>query len=120
MVYAKMKADDPRVKGAVEWVQRHFTFTENPGMGDAGLYYYLHTCAKALNAYGQEVITDAAGKPHPWRAELIQQLLKLQKEDGQWVNTNGRWWESVPDLATAYAVLALEVAGGKDLKAAQP
>ena len=108
MVYAKVNRDDPRVKGALEWIQRHFTFAENPGMGSAGHYYYLHTCAKALAAYGDETLTDAAGKPHAWRTEFITQVLGMQKSDGSWANENGRWMESVPELSTAYTVLSLE------------
>jgi squalene-hopene/tetraprenyl-beta-curcumene cyclase len=110
MVYAKLNRDDPRVKAAMEWIQRHFTFAENPGLGNAGLYYYLHTCAKALAAYGDETVTDAAGKPRAWRVEFIAQAVGLQNPDGSWANENGRWMESVPELSTAYTVLALEAA----------
>ena len=52
MIYAGVKKDDPRVKAAYEWVQKHYTLDENPGMGGNGLYYYYHTFAKALDAIG--------------------------------------------------------------------
>ena len=110
MIYARLSKDDPRVKAAVDWVCRHFTFEENPGMGSSGLYYYLHTCAKALAVYGRDVLHDAQGKPHHWRNELTSRLLKLQRPDGSWVNDDGRWWESIPELTTGYAMLALEIA----------
>lgn len=114
MIYAKVAPDDPRVKAAVAWLAEHYTFSENPGMADAGLYYYLHTAAKALAALGQETLVDSAGTGHAWRQDLIESLLSRQRETGEWVNENARWWESVPELATAYCVLALEVARGQD------
>ena len=46
MIFAGLSKDDPRVKAAITWLSRHYTFSENPGMGDAGLYYYFHTAAK--------------------------------------------------------------------------
>lgn len=106
MLYAKLAADDPRVKAAQDWLSRHYTFDENPGMGAAGHYYYLHTAAKALAAAGQPTLT-AGGKTHDWRADLAASLLARQRADGSWKNDNGRWMESLPELSTAYAVLAL-------------
>jgi len=83
-------------------------------MGAQGLFYYYHTMAKALNAYGDEIIVDSEGKKHRWGEELADQLLQIQHADGYWVNENGRWWENNPVLVTAYVVLALEeVVGGK-------
>ena len=70
MIYAGVKRDDPRVKAAYEWVQKHYTLDENPGMGGTGLYYYYHTFAKALSAIGEDKLVDAEGKSHDWRAEL--------------------------------------------------
>jgi len=113
MIYARVKRDDPRVKAAVEWVRRHYTFEENPGLGKAGWFYYLHTAAKALAALGEDVIVDADGRSHDWRRELAGTLLRLQRSDGSWVNDNGRWWESIPELTTAYSMLALEAVLGR-------
>ena len=53
MIYAGVDKDDQRVKAAVEWIGKNYTLDENPGMGDAGLYYYYHTFAKALDADGR-------------------------------------------------------------------
>ena len=44
-----------------------------PKNAKGGLYYYYHTIAKALRAYGEPVITDAQGSKHDWRVELIAQ-----------------------------------------------
>jgi len=108
MIYAGLTADDPRVRAAMDFIRNHYSLTENPGMGHAGLYYYYHTFAKALDAAGVEIIDDAEGNPHAWREELANQLIKLQQEDGSWVNEqNERWMEGDRQLVTAYALLAL-------------
>ena len=40
VVYAGLTADDPRVKAALAYVEKHYTLDENPGMGQLGLYYH--------------------------------------------------------------------------------
>lgn len=107
MIFAGVKADDPRVKAAVEWVQKNYSLEANPGMGDAGLYYYYHTFAKALDALGADEIVEADGTKHNWRAELAAELAKRQHEDGSWTNSNARWMEGDANLVTGYALLAL-------------
>jgi squalene-hopene/tetraprenyl-beta-curcumene cyclase len=42
-----------------------------------------------------------------WHKQLAGELLSHQREDGSWVNENGRWMESNPVLVTSYIVLAL-------------
>jgi squalene-hopene/tetraprenyl-beta-curcumene cyclase len=107
MIFAGLKADDPRVKAAIDWAQKHYTLTENPGLGEAGLYYYYHLFAKALDATGQETITDSDGKVHDWRAELSAELARRQQPDGSWINKDSRWMEGDPNLVTGYALLTL-------------
>ncbi len=107
MIYAGVKRDDPRIKAAYDWIQKHYTLDENPGMGPQGLYYYYHTFAKALAAIGDEKIVDAQGNSHDWRAELAAKYLAAQNADGSWVNKTPRWLEGDPNLVTAYALLCL-------------
>jgi squalene-hopene/tetraprenyl-beta-curcumene cyclase len=107
MIYAGVSRDDPRVKAAYDWICKHYTVTENPGMGDNGLFYYYHTFAKALSTIGDDHVIAADGKSHDWRAELAEQLISLQKDDGSWINSNARWLEGDPNLVTAYSLLAL-------------
>jgi squalene-hopene/tetraprenyl-beta-curcumene cyclase len=107
-LYAGVAKDDPRVKAAVSWVRNHYTLDENPGMGQKGLYYYYHTFAKAMQAWGEDPFADAKGVKHAWRRELFDALRTRQKENGSWMNTGDRtFMEENPDLATAFAVLAL-------------
>jgi squalene-hopene/tetraprenyl-beta-curcumene cyclase len=106
-LYAGVGKEDKRVQAAVAWVRKHYTVTENPGQKDAGLFYYYHTFAKAMDALGEDMFADAKGVKHDWRQELFDQLKKTQKDDGSWANTNGAFLENLPELATAFAVLAL-------------
>lgn len=110
LLYAGVDEKDPRIKSVWDWLKLNYTVTENPGMGKAGLYYYYNTMPRALNAKGVEVVTDNAGIEHHWRKELIGRIVKLQREDGSWINENPRWWENQPVLSTAYCIRALNAA----------
>ena len=107
MIYAGLDDSDPRVKAAVSFLKKYYDLESNPGMGQQGLFYYYHTMAKALNAYGSESFVDADGDKHDWRSELLTKLDSLQTENGSWVNPNTRWMEGDPNLVTAYALLTL-------------
>jgi len=111
MVYAKLDRNDPRVRGAMRYIQHHYTVLEEPAKGDAGLFYYYLTMAKALNAYGSDTIQTPQGD-RLWRQELVTQIISLQREDGSWLNENGRYFEALPELVTSYAILALREALG--------
>jgi len=108
MIYAKLAPDDPRVVAVKEWLGKNYTLDENPGMGQEGLYYYYQAMSKALAAAGIDQLALESGKSADWRAELAGRLLSKQRENGSWVNDNGRWMESNPVLVTAYTVMALE------------
>jgi len=114
MLYARVDRNDVRVRRALDWIRKHYTLDENPNMPGAqsleGLFYYYHVFAKALAAWGEPVLIDAAGRRHNWRAELCRKLLALQRADGSWVNTAPRWMEDNPYLVTAYALLAIQTA----------
>ncbi|MBN1912340.1 MAG: terpene cyclase/mutase family protein [Pirellulales bacterium] len=107
MIYAGLTKDDPRLKAAIAWIEKNYDVKTHPGMGDAGLYYYYHTLAKSLDVLGVDTITDAKGVQHDWRKELTEELVRRQRPDGSWVNTDRRWFETDPNLATSFALLAL-------------
>jgi hypothetical protein len=107
-LYAGVSKDDPRVKGAVDWIRRHYTLDENPGMGQAGVFYYYHTFGKAMAALGEDRFEDAQGTKHDWRRELFEALKKRQKNNGRFLNDGDRQFgEMDPNLATGFALLAL-------------
>ena len=107
-IYAKVSANDPRVVAVKEWLGKNYTVNENPSMGAQGLYYYYQTMAKALTAANIDTLKLEDGKEADWRKDLGEKLLSTQRENGSWVNDNGRWMESNPVLVTAYTVLSLE------------
>jgi len=106
-LYAGLKRDDPRVQAALDWIRRHYDLKSNPGMGEQGLYYYYHVFAKALAAVGEAEFVDSKGVRHNWRADLTKELAARQRSDGSWVNGTDRWYESDPNLVTAYSLMAL-------------
>jgi squalene-hopene/tetraprenyl-beta-curcumene cyclase len=108
-IYANLKREDPRVVAVLDWLRANYTLAENPGMEQQGLYYYLHLMTKALNATGLDTLELKDGRRIDWRREVAMRLIDLQKPDGSWVNSTGRWWENDPNLVTAYAVLSLEI-----------
>ena len=108
MIYAGVGPEDSRVKAALTWIRRNYDLKSNPGLRDAGLFYYYHTFAKALDAVGSDTVTDAKGESHDWRAELLSEIASRQQPNGSWVNEkNPRWLEGDSNLVTAYALLAL-------------
>jgi len=108
MIYAGLTASDPRVKAASTWIRRHYTVSENPGLGQQGLFYYYDTFAKTLAVLKLDEFDDAQGQKHDWRKELADQLFTVQQPNGSWVNSKERWLEGDPNLSTAYALLALK------------
>jgi len=106
-VYADLDRDDPRVQAALDWIRGHWTFEENPDLGQQGLYYYYQTAARALDAWGEKTIRDARRREHDWKAELTLSILRRQRPDGSWVNEADRWFEGYPPVPTSYALVAL-------------
>jgi Squalene-hopene cyclase C-terminal domain len=107
-LYAGLDKNDPRVRAAVKWIRAHYTLEQNPGMGQAGLFYYYHTFAKAMTAWGEDPFVDARVVKHHWRKELFETIKKRQRADGSFINAGDRaFGESDPNLATAFALLAL-------------
>jgi len=112
-LYAGVGKNDPRVKAAIEWIRKHYTLEENPGMKKSGLFYYYHTFAKAMDALGEDEFADAKGTKHPWKKELFEVLSKSQADDGSWANTDRNFMEDSKELCTSFAMLALSYTKAK-------
>ncbi len=111
LLYAGVDRDDYRVQAAIEWIKRNYTLEENPVIGPEAHYYHLWTFAKAMDAYGEEILETADGQERSWRRDLLLTLLNLQQADGHWRNEkSGRYMESIPELTTAYALIAMQTA----------
>jgi squalene-hopene/tetraprenyl-beta-curcumene cyclase len=115
LVYCELEPTDPRVRSTLDWASRHWTLEENPGVGDQGLYFFYNVIGRSLTAAGIKEIPVAGedGKTINWSDELIKKVSSLQKENGIWVNKNGRFWENDPVLSTSYSILSLTFSTGK-------
>ena len=113
MIHAGLTPDDPRVKAAYDYITKHYSLDENPGLGQRGLYYYYQTFAKAMALIGKPTDRRRAGKSHDWRAELAAALAKRQNANGSWVNPADRFMEGDPNIVTSYGLLALSYARPK-------
>ncbi len=113
MIYAGLNSDDPRVKAAIDYIAKHYSLDENPGLGQRGLYYYYQTFAKAMALMDKPKFADSSGKEHNWRTDLIEALAKRQNSDGSWVNPADGFMEGDPNLVTSYGLLALSYARPK-------
>ncbi|MDX9911994.1 MAG: terpene cyclase/mutase family protein [Phycisphaerales bacterium] len=110
--YASLAKDDPRVVAAAHWITENYTLEENPGAGTDGVYYYLMTFAKALDAWGLEELSVRGDKDEmierDWANDLIDRLATLQNDDGSFRSVDDRWMENNTVLITSYALIALQ------------
>jgi squalene-hopene/tetraprenyl-beta-curcumene cyclase len=113
-LYAQLTKTDPRIIAARAWIASNFTVNENPNMGEKSYYYYTHFLARALAINNEKLIATSDGKRHDWANELIDALAARQQDDGSWSNKSDRWMEGDPNLATAYALNALQLALGRN------
>jgi squalene-hopene/tetraprenyl-beta-curcumene cyclase len=118
-LYAELPKADIRVTAAYDWIRRNYSVSNNPGMGNSGVYYYYVVFARALNAWGDPTIkllseaNTPTGQERKWREDLVNRLAELQNEDGSFKSVDKRWMEDNPDLITAYALTALRQAASE-------
>jgi hypothetical protein len=118
LLAAGVDGDDPRVRGAVAWLEGHYTLEANPGAEPPrrGLYRYYFELARAMTALKVDRIRDAEGAEHDWRAELSAFLAREQRPDGSWANPQETAEDSEGHVtvATSYAVLTLRLILDRD------
>ncbi len=110
MIYAGLTPDDPRVKAATEYLTKHYSVDENPGLGQRGIFYYYQAFAKTLALLGKPTFTDNKNQVHDWRSDLVGALAKRQDPNGSWINKNDGFMEGDANLVTSYGLLALAYA----------
>lgn len=113
MIYAGVEPTDYRIQAAQSFLGKNYSVTSNPGMGGAGLYYYLHTMSKTLNILGSPTFVSAKGE-HDWKQDILSQLQKTQRDDGSWINPEARWMEGDPNLVTGYVLMTLSYLKGDE------
>ncbi len=116
-----LKPEDPRVAAACGWVKGHYRFDGNPGMSKAlerqGLIYYHGIMSRTFGLLGTKGFQTSDGKDVDWRADLFA-VIKASaipaKVGGDaaggmiWMNSEKRWGEGVPHIATTYMLQALK------------
>jgi hypothetical protein len=68
---------------------------------------YFHLFAQAMGALGEDSFVDVKNIKHDWRQDLYAELKKRQQASGAWANANSAFQENSPELATAFALLAV-------------
>ncbi|MCZ7648842.1 MAG: terpene cyclase/mutase family protein [Planctomycetota bacterium] len=115
-LHCGLTAEAAEVKAALRWFGQHYSAAENPGIGQAGYYYYAYAAARALHALGAAELPAGEGAKAHWAASMAGQLLSKQHRDGYWVNEEQKWMEGDKVLCSAYALAALNLCY-KELKA---
>ena len=113
MIYAGLTPDDPRVKAAYDYITKHYTLDENPGLGQAGLYYYYQTFAKALACSASRPSSTPRARRTTGGPSWSPPWPSVRTPNGSWVNPADRFMEGDPNLVTAYGLLALAYARPK-------
>lgn len=109
--YAGLTRSDPRVIAARKWIAQHYTLEENPGVGTDGYYYYLMVFGRAMEAWGEPIVSvqeEDMMLRRDWAEDLIGTLEGLQEEDGSFRVVDDRWMEADPVLITAYSLISLQ------------
>ncbi|MGD9125875.1 MAG: hypothetical protein PVH19_00730 [Planctomycetia bacterium] len=114
LVRAGLPPDHPRVVASRRWLERHFSVTKNPGefatdrqvLQNATYYYWTWAVAHAFLTLRQPTI-DTPDGPVEWPVVLAEQVLRLQRADGSWVNRFTDAKEDDPLIATSWAASTL-------------
>ena len=108
LLAAGAKPDSPRVKAARKWLLTNFNAEKNPGdfpkdrrrWCDGLLYYWGWSASLALQ---KSTLPGEARNPL-WATELADSILRRQKKDGTWANTEALLLEDDPLVATFMAI----------------
>jgi squalene-hopene/tetraprenyl-beta-curcumene cyclase len=106
--------DSPRVQAAYQWLENHFSVSNNPGafpsdrevLRNATYFYYCWSLAHALTAMGVEEVRTEEGSLR-WAEVLAEELIRRQQDDGLWINRFTDAREDDPFVATSLAAAAL-------------
>lgn len=104
--------EDGRIADGIHWVEQVYTWDVNPtttdDWGTNSLYYYFLSMSKALSMARTSTLNSIHLGVRDWYLDLYQKLKNAQYPDGRWVSDNNYVWENNPDLATSWALLALQ------------
>ncbi len=92
---------DRSVLEGMQWINKHFTVTDNPGLPGKHHYYYLYALERAGMLFGTERIGD-----NMWYRTGAEYLLANQDENGNWDDEGPFLWSKTVD--TCFAILFLK------------
>jgi Prenyltransferase and squalene oxidase repeat len=112
--------DNPRVVGALGWLQRNFSASTVPGTfegsreqdRDATYFYYCWSLSHAFRSMGIRTF-ELNGRKVDWAGEMATELLRRRRPEGTWSNPFSASKEDDPLVATPFALGAL--ANGRPL-----
>lgn len=109
--------DSPAVSVARDWLHRNWTLRHNPALRDpsqfhydrAIFFYYLFSVCEALARTSRDGwLKSSQGVPIDWASSMATFLITKQSAQGSWKNPVPAMHEDDPDIATSFAVIALE------------
>lgn len=109
LIHAGVVKNDVRIVAVLDWLRRHYTLEENPGVA-GGCYRYLNLMARSLAALDIRDLDLPDGRKIDWARDESLKLLDLQNADGSWVEKSSSGEpDNSPTLTTSLALLTLEV-----------
>lgn len=108
LIYAGAGPESKKLADALATLDKQFSTTENPGLGQRGYYTYLLSTLKTLRIC-EQIGIDLGPYTHlkNWRNESARELMKRQTGFGQWRKGPSDWWENKPEIVTANVMFAL-------------
>ncbi|MDT8391499.1 MAG: prenyltransferase/squalene oxidase repeat-containing protein [Lentisphaeria bacterium] len=108
LVYAGAGPGSAELRHALTQLDKAFSVTENPGLGQRGYYTYLLGALKTLRVC-EQIGVDLSVYPRlkNWRNESARELMKRQTGFGRWRQGESDWRENNPDIVTANVMFAL-------------
>lgn len=98
------KLAEQAIELGFDWLEDHFSVTQNTAGEKAWIYYYLYGLQRLGALYEIETIGG-----HDWYWEGAAELVKWQQGDGRWQEGAYRDWprQPMPHANTGYALLFL-------------
>jgi hypothetical protein len=102
------ESDQAVVDRGVEWLEKNFSATSNPGDGRWFLYYAI-VLRRACELTGREKLGE-----HDWRADLSSYLLRAQhRETGRWTESGDATQGTLVGTSSALLFLAEPAAANR-------
>ena len=113
MIHAGLTPDDPRVKAAYEYIRKHYSLDENPGLGQRACTTTTRPSPGRWPWSASRPSSTPRASPTTGAPSWSPPSPSVRTPNGSWVNRADRFMEGDPNLVTSYALLALAYAASK-------